>query len=88
MIPDACFERDAAIPRMMKLGKLFTDGLQAGAERHGLQVRISGPPSLPFMKFSNETNLLRQQRFFDSERCQHGRNRIGKRAFHIQRGDA
>ena len=56
-------ERDTVIPRMLKLGEMFTDGLQAGAERHGLQVRISGPPSLPFMMFSNETNLLRQQLF-------------------------
>ena len=56
-------ECDAVIPRMLRLGKMFTDGLGAAAKRHGLQVRISGPPSLPFMKFSNETNLLRQQRF-------------------------
>jgi glutamate-1-semialdehyde 2,1-aminomutase len=56
-------ERDGAVARMLKLGKLLTDGLAGGAERHGLQVRCSGPPSLPFMKFSNETNLLRQQRF-------------------------
>jgi glutamate-1-semialdehyde 2,1-aminomutase len=56
-------ESDRAIPHMMRMGQLLMDGLQAGAARHGLQVRMSGPPSLPFMKFSNETNLLRQQRF-------------------------
>lgn len=56
-------EREGSVPHMLKLGKLFTEGLLAGAKRHGLQVRISGPPSLPLMKFANETNLLRQQRF-------------------------
>jgi len=56
-------ERDAVAAHVLKMGKILTEGLQAGAARHGLQVRISGPPSLPFMKFSNETNLLRQQRF-------------------------
>jgi glutamate-1-semialdehyde 2,1-aminomutase len=56
-------ERDQGIPHMLRLGKLLMDGLAAGAKRQGLQVRPSGPPSLPFMKFSNETDLLRQQRF-------------------------
>lgn len=56
-------ERENAISHMQRMGQLFTDGLKERALRHGLQVRVSGPPSLPFMKFSNETNLLRQQRF-------------------------
>ncbi len=56
-------EREGAIARMLSTGKMLTDGLAAGAARQGLQVRISGPASLPFMKFSNETNLLRQQLF-------------------------
>jgi glutamate-1-semialdehyde 2,1-aminomutase len=56
-------ERENAIAKMQKLGKLLLDGLQERAMRHGLQVRVSGPPSLPLMRFSNETNLFRQQRF-------------------------
>jgi len=56
-------ERDGAIAHMNKMGALLVDGLQAGAAKHGLQVRASGPASLPFVKFSTETNLFRQQRF-------------------------
>ena len=56
-------ERDHAIPHMLKMGQMLMDGLQTRAARHELQVKTSGPPSLPFMKFSNETNLFRQQRF-------------------------
>lgn len=56
-------ERENAIAKMLKLGKLLLDGLQERAIRHGLQVCGSGPSSLPLMRFSNETNLFRQQRF-------------------------
>jgi glutamate-1-semialdehyde 2,1-aminomutase len=56
-------ERDDAVAKMQKLGKLLLNGLEQRAARHGLQVRGSGPPSLPLMRFSNETNLFRQQRF-------------------------
>ena len=56
-------ERENAIAKMQRLGKLLLDGLEQRAARHGLRVRGSGPPSLPMMRFSNETNLFRQQRF-------------------------
>jgi glutamate-1-semialdehyde 2,1-aminomutase len=56
-------ERDNVIPRLIKMGNVLLDGLRTRAARHGLRVQGSGPGSLPFMKFSNETNLLRQQRF-------------------------
>lgn len=52
-----------AIGHMMKMGKLLQDGLKKSAEVHGLQVTISGPPTLPFMTFANETNFRRSQRF-------------------------
>jgi glutamate-1-semialdehyde 2,1-aminomutase len=56
-------ERDKAIPHMLQMGQLLLDGLQSRAAQHGLQVRTSGPPSLPYMTFRNEKNLFRQQRF-------------------------
>jgi glutamate-1-semialdehyde 2,1-aminomutase len=56
-------ERDNAISHMQKMGMLLTEGLQQRATKHGLQVRNSGPPSLPYLTFSNEKNFLRQQRF-------------------------
>jgi glutamate-1-semialdehyde 2,1-aminomutase len=62
-------ERENAIAKMQQLGMLLLDGLEQRVSRHGLQVRGSGPPSLPMMRFSNETNLFRQQRFCAETVC-------------------
>ncbi len=56
-------ERENAIAKMQRMGTLLLNGLAERAQQHGLQVRSSGPPALPLMRFSNETNLFRQQRF-------------------------
>ena len=49
------------IAHMMKIGKMLCDGLEKAAKANGLQVVISGPPTIPFMRFANETNFLRMQ---------------------------
>jgi glutamate-1-semialdehyde 2,1-aminomutase len=64
-------EREKAIPHMLKMGQLLLDGLQSRAAQNGLQVRTSGPASLPFVTFANERNLFRQQRFC-AEAVRHG----------------
>ena len=46
-----------------ELGEALMKGLVDLAAVHGLKVSISGPPSIPFMKFANETNSLRSQLF-------------------------
>ncbi len=46
---------------MMEKGKRLQAGLKERAEKNGLQVTVSGPPTIPYMTFSNETNFLRQQ---------------------------
>jgi glutamate-1-semialdehyde 2,1-aminomutase len=56
-------ERDNAIARMLEMGERLVDGLKTRAAKHGLEVCGTGPASLPFLTFSNETNLMRQQRF-------------------------
>ncbi|MBW2701616.1 MAG: aminotransferase class III-fold pyridoxal phosphate-dependent enzyme [Deltaproteobacteria bacterium] len=56
-------EKTQAIPHMLKMGKLLQTGLKELSEKHGLQVTLSGPPSLPNMTFTNENNFLRMQRF-------------------------
>lgn len=56
-------EKLKAIDHMMKMGTLLQDGLKERAEKHGLQVTISGPPTIPYMSFSNETNFRRSQLF-------------------------
>ncbi|RJO64123.1 MAG: aminotransferase class III-fold pyridoxal phosphate-dependent enzyme [Myxococcales bacterium] len=52
-----------AVPYMLRLGEMLQKGLKERAEKHGLQIALSGPPSIPAMTFANETNFLRMQRF-------------------------
>lgn len=56
-------ERVQAIPHMMRMGTLFQEGLAERARKHGLQVRVSGPPTLPSMTFANERDYRRMQLF-------------------------
>lgn len=51
------------IGTMMKMGKRLMDGLVDLAKTHGLQVTASGPYTIPFLSFANETNFLRNQLF-------------------------
>ncbi|MBT9147495.1 MAG: Aminopentol aminotransferase [Syntrophomonadaceae bacterium] len=48
---------------MFKIGKMLQDGLGQLAESHNLKVSITGPPSIPFMRFKNEDNFIRSQLF-------------------------
>lgn len=56
-------ERTDAIGHMMKMGTLLTEGLRDRARSHGLQVNVTGPPTMPGLTFANETNFRRVQRF-------------------------
>jgi glutamate-1-semialdehyde 2,1-aminomutase len=52
-----------AIDHMMKMGAMLQKGLKELATARGLEVKVSGPPTLPYMRFANETNFRRMQRF-------------------------
>lgn len=56
-------ERRNAIEHMMKMGRMLQDGLKELATARGLEVKVSGPPTIPYMRFANETNFRRMQRF-------------------------
>jgi glutamate-1-semialdehyde 2,1-aminomutase len=56
-------EKTRAIPHMLEMGGRLQAGLRELGQKHGLQVNVTGPPSLPNMTFSNEKNFLRMQRF-------------------------
>ncbi len=56
-------ERTDAVSHMMKMGRMLMEGLHTAAENNGLEVTLSGPPTLPFMTFANEDNFRRSQRF-------------------------
>jgi glutamate-1-semialdehyde 2,1-aminomutase len=52
-----------AIDHMLKMGTMLQEGLKKRATDHGLQVTLTGPPTLPYMTFSNEKNFKRSQLF-------------------------
>jgi glutamate-1-semialdehyde 2,1-aminomutase len=56
-------ERDDVPRRLHEVGESLCKGLGDRAAGHGLQLRVSGPPALPFMTFANESNLHRSQHF-------------------------
>jgi glutamate-1-semialdehyde 2,1-aminomutase len=49
------------IARMAEIGKMLCDGLTECAASHGLQFLCSGPPAMPFLRFSNDDDLYRSQ---------------------------
>jgi glutamate-1-semialdehyde 2,1-aminomutase len=52
-----------AIAHMQHVGQLLRDGLEQQAAAHGLRIRQSGPPQIPFMTFSADTNFERANAF-------------------------
>lgn len=56
-------EKRNSIDHMMKMGTMLQKGLVELATARGLEVKVSGPPTLPYMRFANETNFRRMQRF-------------------------
>ena len=56
-------EREGSIAHIARIGRALARGLCDAAERHGLEIEISGPPGCPFLTFRNERNLFRNQRF-------------------------
>jgi glutamate-1-semialdehyde 2,1-aminomutase len=50
-----------AIDHMMKMGRMLCEGLVKRAEARGLQVQVTGPPTIPFLSFANERDFRRSQ---------------------------
>ncbi len=48
---------------MFKIGKMLQDGLKQLAESHNLEVSVSGPPTIPFMRFLNDDSFIKNQTF-------------------------
>ncbi len=51
------------VETMRAMGTMLMEGLTERAADHGLQVLCSGPPAIPFVRFANESNFMRQQVF-------------------------
>lgn len=50
--------RDDAVAAMVRLGTRLCDGLRRQAAQHGLDVVVSGPPAMPFMRFADDPGLV------------------------------
>ena len=48
---------------LMQKGTLLCDGLKATAAKHGYDLRVSGAPSLFYLRIANDDSLMTHQRF-------------------------
>jgi glutamate-1-semialdehyde 2,1-aminomutase len=55
--------RGEAIPTMQRLGQALRDGLAAGAIRHGLTLRQTGPVQMPMVLFDNDPDFAKAETF-------------------------
>ncbi len=57
-------EASAGIAHMAHLGTHLRAGLERQAAAHGLVVRVSGPPAIPFMTFAADAGTFARSRVF------------------------
>lgn len=57
------FKKTDIVQKMMSFGSKLAKGLIDLAETHGLQYKVTGPPTIPFPCFVNENNFFRNQLF-------------------------
>lgn len=68
---DEIVRRDA-IAHMDRVGRRLCDGLAARAAAAGLEVTLSGPPSIPFLSFVADAGSLDRSRAFAAEAVRRG----------------
>lgn len=56
-------ERDAVPEKLRGMGNLLRIGLIEAAEKHGFQLTVSGPVSMPYVNFTNDKTLKKIQEF-------------------------
>ena len=56
-------ENTNAIEKMKTTGTLLMEGLKELGSRYGLEVTASGPPAIPFMRFTEDRDFFWQQIF-------------------------
>ena len=56
-------ERSDAIEHMDRMGTVLRVGMERQAAAHGLAVRSSGPPAIPFMTFAGDEGFAESRRF-------------------------
>lgn len=64
-------EAEGAVEHLRETGEALGRGLEEAATRHGVPIRYTGPPAMPFLTFAGETNFHRSQ-FFCREMMSRG----------------
>ncbi len=52
-----------AVAHMMHIGKLLQDGIRETGAKHGYEMSVTGPPTIPYASFACERDFMRQQVF-------------------------
>ena len=48
---------------MQEYGRALTAGLQRLADQHGYELKVSGMPSMPYLRLTDDPSLMLHQRF-------------------------
>jgi glutamate-1-semialdehyde 2,1-aminomutase len=56
-------ERLDASQRMQDYGRALTDGMKRLADQHGYELKVSGVPSMPYLRLTDDPSLMLHQRF-------------------------
>ena len=56
-------ERLDAPAKMQEYGRALTAGMQRLADQHGYELRVSGVPSMPYLRLTDDPSLMLHQRF-------------------------
>ena len=56
-------QREGTPATLQARGEALMQGLVAAGKRHGYQLLPSGPPAVPFITFTEDPGMRRQQRF-------------------------
>ena len=56
-------ERLDAPTKMQDYGRRLTEGMQALAEKHGYHLKVTGVPSMPYLRLTDDPSLMLHQRF-------------------------
>jgi glutamate-1-semialdehyde 2,1-aminomutase len=56
-------ERDDVVAKVLEKGNQLTEGLERAAGKHGRNLRMTGPSSMPYPWFEGDDNLFEIQKF-------------------------
>ncbi len=56
-------ERLDAPSKMQDYGRALTGGMQRLADKHGYELKVSGVPSMPYLRLTDDPSLMLHQRF-------------------------